>query len=210
MSVASGSLGGWEQEIPSGDSPCWVIQATAVSTEATDTMSSSEFSSPVKLVEDGDKGDSIYTAMVYKESDSKPATPTGTTVPPTGWDVTMPSSGDTPITPSYDSNFITSGGKKRLKSIYDNGNIWGKVSFTANAGDVIKVAIRASSEANYDFGFLSPLDSEAHSTSTYKARVSGTQTAEVEYAIPAAGTHFFCVGYVKDSSQSSGDDTVYV
>jgi hypothetical protein len=164
----------------------------------------------VPMLIDGTNGDSIYTAMVYKESDSKPATPTGTTVPPTGWDVTMPSSGDTPITPSYDSNFITSGGKKRLKSIYDNGNIWGKVSFTANAGDVIKVAIRASSEVNYDFGFLSPLDSEAHSTSTYKARVSGTQTAEVEYAIPAAGTHFFCVGYVKDSSQSSGDDTVYV
>lgn len=51
-------LAGWSQSIPSGDEPCWVIQATAISTGATDTIASSEWSSVTKFVENGQRGPS--------------------------------------------------------------------------------------------------------------------------------------------------------
>lgn len=44
---------GWSTTIPSGTDPCYVIAATAASTEATDTIASSEWSAPVMLAQDG-------------------------------------------------------------------------------------------------------------------------------------------------------------
>lgn len=72
----SGQLGGWKQSIPASDgNPCFSIQATAVSSEATDTIPPSEWSSIVKLVEDGAPGkdgadgtdgtNGLNTAIVY-------------------------------------------------------------------------------------------------------------------------------------------------
>ena len=50
----SGTLGGWSQTVPATNGkPCYVIQATAVSTGATDSIAASEWSSAVKFVEDG-------------------------------------------------------------------------------------------------------------------------------------------------------------
>ena len=55
--VLSGSLSGWTQAMPATDgNPCYRIQATAISTDATDTISSSEWSTVVKVLEDGDDG----------------------------------------------------------------------------------------------------------------------------------------------------------
>ena len=72
----SGSLAGWSRTIPaSNGNPCFSIQATAVSSEATDTILPSEWSSIVKLVEDGAPGkdgtdgtdgtNGLNTAIVY-------------------------------------------------------------------------------------------------------------------------------------------------
>lgn len=72
----SGQLGDWKQSIPASDgNPCFSIQATAVSSEATDTILPSEWSSIVKLVEDGAPGkdgtdgtdgtNGLNTAIVY-------------------------------------------------------------------------------------------------------------------------------------------------
>lgn len=69
----SGNLAGWSRTIPASDgNPCFSIQATAVSSEATDTILPSEWSSIVKLVEDGAPGkdgtdgtDGLNTAIVY-------------------------------------------------------------------------------------------------------------------------------------------------
>ena len=48
---------GWSQEIPaSNGNPCWVIQATAINNQATDTIASSEWSDITKLVADGTDG----------------------------------------------------------------------------------------------------------------------------------------------------------
>lgn len=53
----SGSLAGWSQNIPATDgNPCWVIQATAVGTGATDTIAASEWSDQQEYVKDGETG----------------------------------------------------------------------------------------------------------------------------------------------------------
>ena len=54
----TGTLGSWTQQIPTSDgNPCYVIQATAVSTSATDIIADTEWSSQRVLVEDGSDGD---------------------------------------------------------------------------------------------------------------------------------------------------------
>lgn len=56
--VLSGTLGNWSQSIPATDgNPCFVIQATAVGTGATDTIGPAEWSNIIKLVADGEDGD---------------------------------------------------------------------------------------------------------------------------------------------------------
>ena len=56
--ILTGTLGNWTQAIPaSNGNPCYVIQATAVSTEATDTIAASEWSNIVRFVADGEDGD---------------------------------------------------------------------------------------------------------------------------------------------------------
>lgn len=50
----SGQLGDWKQSIPaSNGNPCFVIQATAIGTGETDTISPSEWSTITELVSDG-------------------------------------------------------------------------------------------------------------------------------------------------------------
>ena len=114
----SGNLAGWSRTIPASDgNPCFSIQATAVSSEATDTILPSEWSSIVKLVEDGAPGQNgadgvdgtngVNTAVVYLyKRDATAATINWTTTLtynfttkklttiPEGWSSTIPSGTD--------------------------------------------------------------------------------------------------------------------
>lgn len=111
----SGNLAGWSRTIPASDgNPCFSIQATAVSSEATDTILPSEWSSIVKLVEDGAPGQSgtdgtngVNTAIVYlyKRSATSATINWTTTLTynfttkklvtvPEGWSSTIPSGTD--------------------------------------------------------------------------------------------------------------------
>lgn len=117
----SGNLAGWSRTIPASDgNPCFSIQATAVSSEATDTILPSEWSSIVKLVEDGAPGQNgtngkdgtdgtngVNTAIVYLyKRDATTATIDWTTTltynfttkklvaVPAGWSSTIPSGTD--------------------------------------------------------------------------------------------------------------------
>lgn len=117
----SGNLAGWLRTIPASDgNPCFSIQATAVSSEATDTIPPSEWSSIVKLVEDGAPGQNgtdgkdgtdgtngVNTAVVYLyKRDATAATINWTTTLtynfttkklttiPEGWSSTIPSGTD--------------------------------------------------------------------------------------------------------------------
>lgn len=111
----SGNLAGWSRTIPASDgNPCFSIQATAVSSEATDTILPSEWSSIVKLVEDGAPGQNgtdgtngVNTAIVYlyKRSATSATINWTTTLTynfttkklvtvPSGWSSTIPSGTD--------------------------------------------------------------------------------------------------------------------
>lgn len=55
--AVTGTMSGWSSSIPDTNGlPCYVIQATAVSAEATDTIAPSEWSAVSKFVEDGEEG----------------------------------------------------------------------------------------------------------------------------------------------------------
>lgn len=65
-----GSVGSWSKEVPTSSSnPCYIIRATASSTGATDTITPSEWSDPIKFVENGQAGSigpaGYNTALVY-------------------------------------------------------------------------------------------------------------------------------------------------
>lgn len=79
-----GALGNWSTGIPNGTDPCWVIAATAASSTSTDTIAPGEWSSPVKLVENGEDGANgtngtnglnQATIYLYKRSASTPTKP---------------------------------------------------------------------------------------------------------------------------------------
>lgn len=93
--ILSGQLGGWKQSIPASDgNPCFVIQATAIGTGETDTISPSEWSSITELVsdgkdgtdgKDGEAGIGIKTTTIeYAVSDN------GVQFPQTGWQTDIP------------------------------------------------------------------------------------------------------------------------
>lgn len=111
----TGQLGSWEQSIPaSNGNPCFVIQATAIGTGDTDTISPSEWSNITELVSDGKDGapgqngtDGTNTAIVYLyKRDATSATIDWTTTltynfttkklvtVPSGWSSTIPSGTD--------------------------------------------------------------------------------------------------------------------
>lgn len=67
--LSGGTFNGWSQSIPASDgNPLWVIAATAASSSATDTIAGSEFSSPVKLVQDGASGVSATGVTLTNEA----------------------------------------------------------------------------------------------------------------------------------------------
>lgn len=78
--VLSGTLSGWSQTIPDTDgNPCWVIQATAVGTGATDAIADSEWSEQHKLVEDGAAGKDAIYATITKSVGVVPCDSSGNT-----------------------------------------------------------------------------------------------------------------------------------
>ena len=54
------NLGGWTQAVPASNEnrhPCWMIQATAVSSSVVDSIASTEWSDQIKMIIDGEDGD---------------------------------------------------------------------------------------------------------------------------------------------------------
>lgn len=92
----SGDLRGWSQSMVSSDSSLkflWVTSAVAIATSATDSIESSEWTAPIKLVQDGFNGedgvgiDTTNSFVKYAQSDqgSDP-----TAIPSADWDITYP------------------------------------------------------------------------------------------------------------------------
>lgn len=87
--VLSGSLNGWSQTVPAANGfPCYIIQATAVSSSTTDTITASEWSDQKVLVEDGVNGvDGVGVSSIIPEYylSTSSDTPTGDS-----WSTTAP------------------------------------------------------------------------------------------------------------------------
>lgn len=67
----NGDLNGWTQTIPpSNGCPCYMIQAMAASSKNEDTIPASEWSEPVKFVEDGANGNNTAIVYLYRRSAS--------------------------------------------------------------------------------------------------------------------------------------------
>ncbi len=102
---------GWSKAIPAGTDPLYVCVASASGKGATDTIASAEWTAPVLLVKNGQKGDvgengvSAATVYIYQRTESavSPALPTQpatfTFLPPGlagltgGWSTTVPTAG---------------------------------------------------------------------------------------------------------------------
>ena len=112
--ITSGTLGNWKQSIGelTGTNPIWVIAAVASSNGTTDTIGSSEWSTQIKLAENGTDGQpggqgaaglNQATVFIYKRATSAtaPSTTTytfsnGSFTVPTGWSKTIPASNGNP------------------------------------------------------------------------------------------------------------------
>lgn len=108
--VLSGSLSGWSQSIPSGTDPVWMIAASASSDTATDNITSGEWGTQTKIIENGTNGtngtDGYNTATIYlyRRSATTPSKPTATptytfatgalSATPSGWSRSVPSGTD--------------------------------------------------------------------------------------------------------------------
>ncbi len=112
----TGATGNWSNTIPSGTNPVWAIAATASSTSATDTISSGEWSSQIKIIENGatgSTGDSgsnglnQATIYLYQRATTAPNKPTASNMVytfatgnltniPTGWYRNIPADNGNP------------------------------------------------------------------------------------------------------------------
>jgi hypothetical protein len=88
----TGQPSGWTRTIPSeaSGSVVWVIQATASSTTATDTIVNTEWSTPQILAQQGAQGlTGEGVTQIYIRSDLQPSTPNPSTGTPSGWSSTV-------------------------------------------------------------------------------------------------------------------------
>ena len=107
--ISGDTLGNWTQQIPSGTDPVWAISATASSTAASDTIGTGEWSSPLKVLENGEDGSPGYnqaTIFLYQRATSAPSKPSSSITYtfatgalssiPSGWSRTIPASNGNP------------------------------------------------------------------------------------------------------------------
>lgn len=169
----------------------------------------------VPIVRDGspgNNGETIKTVTVYKRSDTQPETPTGSTIPPAGWGVSaaaMSSNGSFSDVTSGDYK----GWRKATGDDNDGAFIKDTITFvTTSPNEVVRIAIKASSEEDYDFIFVGNLDANYASRPqdmddiSDSRKASGSELKIVETTVSTAGEHTLCVIYTKDGSTYDGMD----
>lgn len=141
--ISGSALGNWQQTIPTGTNPVWLTIATANSSDSTDTIGSSEWTTPIRLDgQDGAPGVGIdgynqATLYLYKRDSSTPTAPTATVTytfsngsftAPTGWSKQIPSGSDpcyvtTAAAISRDSTVQVSNWSTPAKLVEDGASI---------------------------------------------------------------------------------------
>jgi uncharacterized repeat protein (TIGR02543 family) len=87
-----------------------------------------------------------------------------------------------------------------------------RISFNSTTNASITIQLTVSSEAGYDYAFISQLDNASTtSASGYYtgSRISGEDSVTVTIPIPNAGDHFIDIGYQKDTGDSGGFDCAW-
>ena len=136
--------------------------------------------------------------------------PNSDTTPPAGYICRKTHTSLDTVIFSSEGNWTQEDNVFTSDTITDNNATWAKIKFKTTAANTkITVKITASSEANYDWGYVCGLDAD-FSTTSYLAKVSGTNTQTVEIAVPKPGVHFFYVGYTKDGSGYKNNDNTVV
>lgn len=166
----------------------------------------------------GNDGQTVYTAQVFKAASSQPSAPSGSSVPPSGWLLNPPMPVLTVSSAAgKNGGFSVAGGAHegwRVAYGLSQGNrfVSDLVSFsTTQANQTITIEIEASSEANYDYIFVGDLDVNVTSrpSSTPANAVSGTGKMRVVLTVPTPGSHFVTVAFTKDSSSQANEDCAW-
>lgn len=164
----------------------------------------------------GEKGDAgvagKYYTQIFISSVTVPETPEGNSEEiPSGWSTSVPEKGDITCKETYSGEWTNVGEYRKSPKITSNGFTKERISFTVTSETIIEIRMTASSEANYDFGYIGQLDtsySDASSiASNYLKRVSGTESVSV-YLSLTAGTHYIEVVYTKDGSSDKFEDCI--
>lgn len=166
----------------------------------------------------GNDGQTVYTAQVFKAASSQPSAPSGSSVPPSGWLLNPP----LPVlsvssSAGQNGGFSVAGGAHEGWRVayglsQNNRFVSDLVSFsTTQANQTITIEIEASSEANYDYIFVGDLDVNVTSrpSSTPANAVSGTGKMRVVLTVPTPGSHFVTVAFTKDSSSQANEDCAW-
>lgn len=155
---------------------------------------------------------------IFKASDTKPATPSGTDVLPASWSEQPPVL-TTGLTYSVTGDWTRSGNTLTSPATTaDDGVYRSRVSFTTNGKATIAVRLTVSSEENYDIAAIAAADNnflegktagdiKDYSGTDLVAKLSGDGTTGVFLlTVDAAGPHYFDVVYAKDSSNDDYND----
>lgn len=164
-------------------------------------------------LEHGAAGDSVKNVTVFKASIDNPDTPTGSTIPPTGWSTT-PHASDIQETSASgdftDASGDHAGWREANGNHEDNAFRKDVITFTTTSpNQVISIEIQASSEYGYDFIFVGNLDidyTQRPSSMPTGRYASGTEQKIIDTVVATVGTHTIQVIYTKDGSEYENND----
>lgn len=155
---------------------------------------------------------------IFKASDTKPATPSGTDVLPAGWSEQPPVLA-TGLTYSVTGDWTRSGNTLTSPATTaDEGVYRSRVWFTTTGKTTIAVRLTVSSEENYDIAAIAAADNnflegktagdiKDYSGTDLVAKLSGNGTTGVFLlTVDTDGEHYFDVVYAKDSSNDDYND----
>jgi hypothetical protein len=107
---------------------------------------------------------------------------------------------------SGDSWTLEADGRYRSPAVGHSQTTICRVGFTSTGyNNQLVIALDVSSELDYDFAYVSVLDS----TTYIFDNISGSLSKPITIPVPNPGDHFVEIGYVKDNIQSSGSDCAW-
>lgn len=157
----------------------------------------------------GDDGQSgTYIEDIFACSATQPSTPTGSYSIPSGWTNSIP---DLVTPPSYshsNSAWTAIGSYTKSAAVSEGSSTSDVVTFSFSEPTWVVFEIKAQCYS-LNYGYLGKMDVASGSVdSSYLARVSGNGNSQEVYQLVPAGTHTYCVKYVKGYSYTSNGDYI--